>query len=300
MTHHIDPFLEHLRLVRNASPHTVRAYAEDIAAFADFFEAARGGDWAGITYHDIRAFLAFLKENGAGAATVARRLAALRAFFRYLVRGGHLEHNPIVGISNPRKERRLPKVLTEREMDALSQSQAVEKILEIRDHAIIETLYASGVRVSEMVGLDVSDLDIAAGEMRVMGKRAKERLAFLGRSAIEALSDYFALARPHLAARNPKGDCGALFLNYKGGRLSSRSVAILMEKYTQEAALRQKATPHTLRHSFATHLLEHGADLRSVQEMLGHTSLTTTQIYTHLTADHLKEVYKKAHPRKDE
>jgi len=299
MIHHIDPFLEYLRLVRNVSPHTIRAYSEDIVGFVAFFEEVRRGDWEKIDYHDIRAFLAYLKQHGASTATVSRKLAALRAFFRYLKRGGHLPHNPTVGIANPRKERRLPRVLTEEEMDHLSQSQAVEKILGIRDHAIIETLYASGIRVSELVALDVRDVDIAAREMRVMGKRSKERIAFLGRSAIEALSDYLALARSHLAARNPKGDCGALFLNYRGGRLSARSVDALMAKYTQEAALRQKVTPHTLRHTFATHLLEHGADLRSVQEMLGHANLTTTQIYTHLTTEHLKDVYRKAHPRKE-
>lgn len=297
----IDAFLAHLRGVRGASLHTVRAYAEDLAQFAAF-AAGRGIDAAGsVDTPLLRAFVADLTtEKGLARASVARKAAALRSFFRFLARRGAVERSPAQNIVTPRKKPSLPKAIGEDAVSALLCAPAASTPDGLRDRAILETLYASGMRVGELVALNAADLtfdNATEGVARIRrGKGGKERIALLGRAAVAALTAYLHNGRPaqYAAAKKP---CDALFLNRFGGRLSDRGVRRLFDKYCAAVSESHKVTPHTLRHSFATHLLDNGADLRIVQELLGHADLATTQIYTHVSTVRLKDVYEKAHPQ---
>lgn len=293
----IDAFLFHLRTVRAASPHTIKAYAEDLLQF---------DEWAkrqGITRVDavetshVRAYLAFLTtERGLARTTVARKIASVRALFRFLLRRGVVKKSPAQSVSTPRKRTPLPKFLGEDAVAALLESPDPTEPAGLRDRAILETLYASGIRASELVGLDLGDLSLTPGEGEVHirhGKGNKARIALLGSAAVRALETYLAEARPALTGKKPSS---AVFLNRLGGRLSDRGVRRLFDKHCGAVAASHKITPHTLRHSFATHLLDNGADLRVVQELLGHSDLSTTQIYTHVTTARLQDVYEKAHP----
>ncbi len=245
----------------------------------------------------IRAYLSHA-AGAAGAVSLARKLSAIRSLYRFLVREGLAEANPARAVATPRRPRRLPEVLPEDEVAALVESPRLAAPLERRDRAFLELLYASGLRVSELTGLDVGDADLGAGLVRVLGKRQKERIVPFGRPAAEALRRYLEEARPVLAAGAERGRGGeALFLNHRGGRLTSRSVARRLEGWTRRAGLARHVHPHVLRHCFATHLLGNGADLRGIQELLGHASLSTTQRYTHLDWKRLAEVYDSAHPR---
>ncbi len=290
-------FLRHLALERNASEHTVKSYREDLTQAATFF-ATKLGDTAApsrLTSRLIRSYLVWLHEQGYAKSTVARRLAALRSWTRFLCRQGRLTADPTAGIRGPRQDKNLPHFLSQDAILRLLDAPGSEQALELRDRAILETLYSAGLRVSELTGLDERDVDLDDGVATVRGKGRKERLVLLGPHALAALKRWLE-QRPAIAGR-AGGAVPAVFLNKNGTRLTSRSVGRLVEKYLRATGLDPKTSPHSLRHSFATHLLDRGADIRSVQELLGHRSLGTTQIYTHVTTQRLQESYQKAHPR---
>ncbi|HVJ83327.1 MAG TPA: tyrosine recombinase XerC [Planctomycetia bacterium] len=289
----IDRFLDHLKIERNASAHTVKAYAEDLFAARDFFTAQGAGDVGGLSSRQIRAFLAHLSESGYAASSIARRFSGLRSFCRYLIREGALERNPCEGLRSPKIGRKLPHFLAGNQIETLLNAPDVSIPMGLRDKAILETLYGGGLRVAELAGLDLPDVDLAEGIARVRGKGKRERLAPLGKHATAALHRWIQARRPKVDKKGKPTP--AMFLNRFGGRLTTRSVGRLLERYLKIAGLDPKTTPHTLRHTFATHLLERGADIRSVQELLGHASIATTQIYTHVTADRLRDAYDKAH-----
>lgn len=293
----VEAYFSHLEFGRNSSPHTLRNYRLDVETFAGW-SAQRGkgiGEelWRSVTPGDVRSYLASLHPNHA-KTSVARRLSGLRAFFRYLVREGHVAANPALAVSAPKAGRKLPEFMPVDEILHLLDTVADEGLSGARDKAILETLYATGVRVSELVGLDVKDLDFANGFARVRGKGKVEREVVLTAQAMRALNCYFdARSANGLEATRE----AAVFLNARGGRLTDRSVRRILDAWLLRAALSRKVSPHTLRHTFATHLLAGGADLRAIQELLGHKSLSTTQKYTHLGIERLMEVYDKAHPR---
>jgi integrase/recombinase XerC len=285
-------FLRHLERERNASPHTLRGYGEDLAQFERYLErelgrAPRPED---VDHLLVRGFLAELHQRGLRKSSSARRLAALRSFFRYLCREGCLAANPARGLSTPRQEQRIPAVLDEAQVASLLDLPG-DGVQALRGRAILELLYGTGIRCAEAVALDVHELDLAERMVRVLGKGRKERVVLFGRRAQQALAAWLE-ERKQL---KPRSD--ALFLNARGGRLTGRSIRSLVAQRVKQVALARRCSPHTLRHSFATHLLTRGADLRAIQELLGHTSLSTTQRYTHVDTRHLLEVYKKAHPR---
>lgn len=287
----IDRFLRYLATERNVSPRTLEAYASDLAQFAAFVSRERG-EGAGAAEVDhllIRRYLAFLHKE-LRKSSIGRKLAAIRAFFKYLVRSGEAAKNPAELVSTPKREKRLPFHLNIDEVTALVEAPRETDLLTLRDRAILETLYSCGIRVSELTGLEVEGVDLEEGLVRVLGKGGKERMVPLGSHARQAITRY-------LAARNHPPHDAPLFLNARGGRLSSRSVARVVDQYIVKLATSKKVSPHTLRHTFATHMLEGGADLRAIQELLGHASLSTTQKYTHVSIDRLMEVYDKAHPK---
>jgi len=302
MNHELDRFVDYLRAARNASEHTVRGYATDIAQFIGFLESEElGTNPADIDSRTMRRYLARLQKQGIGKRSVARKLSSLRSFFKHLQRKGLIESDPTTGLPSPKLEKRLPKFLRSEQVEALLQRPDTSDPFGMRDAAILEALYASGVRVSELVGLDLEDLDLSAGEAKVLGKGSKERIALLGRFAREALASYLSFGRPKLLPSTEDGPREqALFLNKDGGRLTDRSIRRILNTYFGQVSDEMKISPHALRHSFATHMMENGADLRSIQELLGHASISTTQIYTHVSRERLKQVYEAAHPRATE
>lgn len=292
-------FLDDLKHRRGVSRHTVKSYRADLNQFTSFLVDEWGMDPEKLTPEDVdvltlRGFLAHLHNKGTARSSTARKLAALRTFFRFLTREGRLEKNPARLISTPRQEKKIPDRLEENEVERLLDSPDKTEPLGRRDHAILELFYATGLRVSELVGLDRSSIERDAQLVRAKGKGRKERLVPYGEPAAMALQAYL-IDRQEIARRGPGTD--ALFLNARGQRLTSRSVHRLVRKYLTQAALRSGLSPHSLRHAFATHLLERGADLRSIQELLGHSSLSTTQKYTHLSTAKLLKVYEKSHPK---
>lgn len=289
-----DRFLERLRAARGASEHTLRAYGLDLADLIGFL-AGRGVQGPGaISPRALRAWLGDLDDRGLAKATIQRRLSAARSFLKMLVEEGTLEVDPAMGLRQRRGQRHLPTVLSRDEVGRLLEAPDAETHLGRRDRAILETMYSAGTRAAETVGLDRRDLDLRAGVARVLGKGRKERLVAIGSHAKAALERYLA-DRTRPAPAPSAGD--ALFLSRRGTRLSTRTLEDLVKRHALAADIARKATPHTLRHSFATHLLDGGADLRSVQELLGHAHLVTTQIYTHVSISRLAEIYEKAHPR---
>lgn len=298
MDESLSEFLRHLALEKNSSTHTVKAYREDLTGACEFFQGRLGSqklEPGRVSTRLVRAYLAWLHEQGYAKTTIARKLAAVRSLCRFLCRQGTLASNPADGLRGPRLERKLPHFMSENDLDQLLVAPDEASPLGLRDRAILETMYSAGVRVSELTGLNVDDIDLDAGLATVRGKGKRERLALLGPKAKKCLTRWLE-ARSALLARLKRTQT-ALFLNKNGSRLTSRSVGRLLEKYLGQAALDGRSSPHTLRHSFATHLLDRGADIRSVQELLGHRSLGTTQIYTHVTTNRLRESYHKAHPR---
>jgi integrase/recombinase XerC len=293
----VDRFLTYLRVERNASPLTIKSYREDLAALAEYFHDATGSlpEPAAISTVGLRDYVTAMHEAGYSKSTVARRLASLRSFFRFGQREGWVEGNPAKALRNPRKATRLPHFLTTDEVARLLAAPPGDEPMGVRDRAMLETCYSAGLRVSELVGLDDGDVDLAAGTLRVRGKGRRERLALVGSYAARALRRWLAVRR--VAGDEPEGTGTPVFVNKFGRRLTTRSVARMIEKYLKLTGLDRRTTPHTLRHSFATHLLDRGADIRSVQELLGHKSLITTQIYTHVSASSLREAYERAHPR---
>lgn len=328
----VERFLEYLDSERSFSPHTIRGYAADLTQFCQFLLAMDGPpgpdarDVIGLALADlppleeadlpriealvlkaapidVRSFLVAMRNSQLSKASVARKLATLRSLYRYLVRVEAVESSPVSVIRTPRQDKRLPKFLDVQQITALLEAPDGSTILGRRDRAILETIYSSGLRISELVGLNLEDLDEFSEALRIRGKGKKERLVPIGSAALEAIHSYLEMrgstgvppatgqgASPRNARRGP------LFVGKTGRRIDPRSVRRKLDKYLLMAGIPQHVSPHALRHSFATHMLSAGADLRSVQEMLGHESLSTTQIYTHLTTQRLQEVYRKAHP----
>ena len=295
MDEHLDKFIIYLIAEKNASLYTIKNYRHEIRQFLDFLKEQGIDSWDGVDRYVLRRYLAWLQAEGYVKASIARRISELRSFCRYLVREDILDTNPIRVISSPKIPKRLPNYLAPHEVEALLAAPDATVPQGQRDQAILEVLYASGLRVSELVSLNLSNLDLRHGELRVWGKGGKERLALLGQPACKALTCYIQDGRSKLIKENRATN--ALFLNRLGSRLSTRSVSNVLDKYAKLAGLERRVTPHVMRHTFATHLLDGGADLRVVQELLGHASLSTTQIYTHVSQARAKEVYRKAHPR---
>jgi integrase/recombinase XerC len=294
----IGRFLQFLRVERNASAYTIKSYREDPAALADYLAEAHGGQCPApgdVTVLELRGYVAALHEAQYAKTTIARRLASMRSFFRFGQREGWTKTNPAKPLRNPRKGRTLPHFLSAEDIGRLLMVPPAESPMGRRDRAILETMYSAGLRVGELVGLDLGDLDLEAAILRVRGKGRRERLAPVGSYALRALRRWLALRKTH--PREPAGAAGPVFVNRFGRRLTTRSVARMLEKYLRITGLDQRTTPHSLRHSFATHLLDRGADIRSVQELLGHKSLVTTQIYTHVSTAALRAIYERAHPR---
>jgi integrase/recombinase XerD len=291
----IDRFLAHQRVEAGASPHTLEAYSHDLAAFAEFCARRRVDAVEAVTAAEILAFVLHRRgKQKLSARTVARNLVAVRNFFRFLIEEGALAANPAESVDLPKATRPLPKFLTEDEVEKILAAPDIAKPLGLRDRAMLEVLYASGLRVSELVGLPLSALNLDIGLLRVIGKRRKERLVPLGDIAADWLTRYLDTAR---AALRKQRRSEAVFLSNRGGPMTRQHFHLLVDRYAKAAGITRKISPHVLRHSFATHLLEHGADLRAVQEMLGHTDLSTTEIYTHVNRERLKKVHAKHHPR---
>jgi integrase/recombinase XerC len=293
----IGQFLQYLRVERGASPHTLKGYREDLHALAEYLADGDGTCPApgSITIGELRGFLSALHDAGYAKTSISRRLASVRSFLRFGQRAGWSKSNPAKALRNPRKSRKLPHFLTTDEVGKLLSAPQGNLPAAMRDRALLETLYSAGLRVSELVGLNDGDLDFPAGIVRIRGKGKRERLAPIGSYAASALKSWLEVRT--LSVREKTGREAPVFTNKFGTRLTTRSVARMLEKHLKETGLDSRTSPHTLRHSFATHLLDRGADIRSVQELLGHKSLVTTQIYTHVSTANLKAAYEKAHPR---
>ena len=297
----IQQYAAHLRNERNLSAHTLRNYLSDLAQFQNFLRErelaldADGAVAAGkVDIHVVRAYLASLAADRK-KSSIGRKLAALKGFFRYLVTTKRLDHDPLLLINSPKQEKPLPKFLTVDDAFHLLDAVKLENGLDLRDRAVLEVFYSTGIRVSELVGLDWADIDVQLGIVRVVGKGSKERIVPIGAVALKSLESYGDSVRQQWQV-SCRGET-PVFLNHRGRRITTRSVARIVEKHLKLAGIQIKMGPHGLRHSFATHLLNGGADLRVIQELLGHVSLSTTQRYTHLNLDQLTAVYDKAHPR---
>jgi integrase/recombinase XerC len=293
----IAQFLRFLSVERNAAPLTIKSYREDLTSLAEYLGQACGREPspAEVTPLDLRGYVSALHEAGYAKTSVARRLASLRTFYKFAQREGLADGNPAKPLRNPRPDRKLPHFLSTDEIGRLLTAPAATTPMGLRDRAILETMYSAGLRVSEAVGMNDGDLDLAEGLVRIRGKGRRERLAPLGSFAAKALARWSRIRRP--SPKELKGPLAPVFTNRFGRRLTTRSVHRMLFKYLKLSGLDLRTTPHTLRHSFATHLLDRGADIRSVQELLGHKSLVTTQIYTHVSTAGLRAVYEKAHPR---
>jgi integrase/recombinase XerC len=292
----VAAFLQYLKIERNCSPLTIKSYGEDFASILEYLGDVAGGIPApgDVTVATLRGYVAYMHECEYSRSTMARRLACLRSFFRYCCREKLAATNPAKALRTPRAGRRLPHFLSTEQVAQLLEAPPANQPLGLRDRAVLETLYSAGLRVAELASLNVEDWDRDADIVRVVGKGRKERVAPIGRYAAQALARWLEVRSPDPTA--PAVQQGAMFLNKRGRRLTTRSVGRLLEKYIRQTGLDRLTTPHTLRHSFATHLLDGGADLRSVQELLGHKSLTTTQIYTHVSTKRLRDTYEAAHP----
>ena len=299
-TSQIERFLDYLAAERGLSPHTLAAYRRDLARYRAFLSTLSVEDAALATEEDVAGFVAHLSSVGPGdgrsyrTSSVARALAAVRSLHRFLVQEGEAEEDPTAGVVRPRVPRTLPRPLSVDDVGRILASPTGGAPVALRDAAILETLYGAGLRISELVALDVDDVDLEEGSVRVIGKGNKERVVPLGGYAREALGSYLTRSRPSLASRTSRA---ALFLNHRGGRLTRQGCDGILRGHARRAGILKTVSPHVLRHSFATHLLEGGADVRVVQELLGHASVATTQIYTLVTEQHLREVYFSAHPR---
>ncbi len=292
----VEGFLRYLRIERNASPLTLKSYRSDLARLLQFLVSTDAGlhEPRDVSIGQLRGYVADLHQRGYAHSTIARRLASLRSLFEYCRREKLVESNPARALRTPRQGRRLPHFLSTEQVAKLLETPPADQAAGLRDRAILETLYSAGLRVSELVSLDLADWDRDSNVLRVRGKGRKERIAPVGRFAAAAILDWLQHRQPDNSTSAT--DLDAMFLNRFGRRLSARSVGRMLEKHIAAAGLDQLTSPHTLRHSFASHMLDGGADLRSVQELLGHKSLTTTQIYTHVSTRRLRETYDRAHP----
>lgn len=311
----LSDFLIHLKVQRNVSENTLTAYENDLSNFLNYLERA-DKSLEQIDHLFLRRYLAYLGTLNYSKTSISRKLSAIRSFLKFLVTERRVSSNYSLLVSAPKKERRLPRVLTHDDIDLLLEAPVGDNPIGLRDRAILELLYATGIRASELIGLDLKDINLTEGEIKVFGKGRRERVVYLNKPATEALTRYLEDGRPVLL-KNPPPKAGlprqrriglgpkqltqekepALFLNKNGRRLSVRYLRILINNYVLKSGIGRKTSPHTLRHSFATHLLEGGADLRTIQELLGHVDLSTTQVYTHLDKQRLKGIYRRSHPR---
>ncbi len=297
MTEVVERFIQYLSSQKHYSSHTVQAYQTDIEQFFEFMKQRigphKGYDIDEVSKEDIRIFISGLVRHGMSSRTVARKLASLKALFQYLLRTGVVKINPAAALHGPKLEKHLPGFLREEEIrDALA-SIDQKSATGVRDRAILELFYGTGMRLSELIHLNMEDIDLSAGTVRVYGKGGKERILPVGRNTGQKIKAYLS-RRKEL---HPKGEVRAVFLNRQGERMSSRGVQLIVQKWLQHASEKKQLGPHVIRHTFATHLLDRGADLEAVKELLGHASLSTTQVYTHLTTDRIRKIYRQAHPR---
>jgi len=291
----VHGFLRYIEVEAGFSRNTIQAYRNDLNQFMDFLAPLGLADWRAVGGEVIVSYMLHLKDRGYRTATVARKVASVKSFFHFLVKEGRLAEDPTASLAAPRVRKKLPRVLAQDEVvRLLAMPRDGSGAKALRDAAMLELMYASGMRVSELVGLDVGDVDLSSGTVRCLGKGRKERLMPLYNRAVEAIHDYLADGRvAYLKSRDER----ALFLNPRGARLSRQGLWLIIKGYVERAGIESEVTPHTLRHSFATHLLSGGANLREVQELLGHSNLATTQIYTQLSNDALRAVYDRTHPR---
>ncbi|MDY6795926.1 MAG: tyrosine recombinase [Actinomycetota bacterium] len=295
-----EKYLRYLETERNLSPHTLRAYGADLDIFAEYCERSGRLEPGDIDHRFLRRYLSYLQTRGYSRSTVARRTSAVKGLYRYLVARGYIEKDPAVVLSPPRRDRRLPRVLRVQDIDAAESGKGLHIYrTSLRDMALVELLYATGMRVGELAGLDLDDLDLDNGEVRVIGKGRKERILPVHDVAQQLVKAYMERERSLLAANSTGSgeEEEPLFLSIRGGRLSDRGIRRVVERFFRCLEGGKRISPHTLRHTFATHLLQGGADLRTVQELLGHVDLSTTQIYTHLSKGQLREVFFQTHPR---
>lgn len=296
MKDHLKDFIHFLMVEKGLAKNTIISYERDLKSYLQYLEQVESiSQINDVQRVHIVHFLGFLKEQGKSSKTLARHIASLRAFHQFLLRDKVSDQDPSVHIESPKMERTLPKVLNMQEVEVLLDSPKQKDQYGIRDKAMLELLYATGIRVSELIGLDLGDVHLTMGFVRCIGKGNKERIIPIGKTAVKALQSYLDMGRPFFVTKKHKED--ALFLNHHGKRLTRQGFWKILKRLAQEAGIQKELTPHTLRHSFATHLLENGADLRAVQEMLGHADISTTQIYTHVSKTRLKDVYSKFHPR---
>ncbi|GAV23457.1 tyrosine recombinase XerC [Carboxydothermus pertinax] len=293
MPEELKAFLNYLLLERNYSPHTIAAYQKDISEFWEFLQGEKSLTMVGEL--ELKKFLVYLLKKKLSRRTVARKMVALRSFYRFLKKSGFIKENPSLNLELPKIPKTLPEVLTVEEALKIIESQKQFTPIEIRNKALLELFYGAGLRIGEIVGLKLGDVDLAQGYVRVTGKGRRQRIIPLGSYALNALKLYLEVSRPALGPKSEQ-----LFLNQRGGGITPRGVRLIIAKIVKKAGINRKITPHTFRHSYATHLLEGGADIRSVQELLGHKRLSTTEIYTHLSKEQLREVYIQAHPRSRE
>ncbi len=294
MKEFIDSFLSYLSVERGLAKNTILSYQEDLNSYMGFLAKHSIGALSKTDRNDIVSFMLYQKDKGLAANSVARRLAAIKMFYRFLVRERILKNDPTSLIDSPKLWKKIPETLSLNEVEAILSQPDLRDRQGIRDKAILETLYATGMRVSEAVNLKKDNVNLDIGFLRCIGKGNKERVIPLGKKAIVSIKRYLEVSRPYLAK---KKECGYLFLNRSGNRISRQSLWKIIKKYALAARIKKPISPHILRHSFATHLLERGADLRSVQEMLGHSNISTTQIYTHVNKDRLKSIHRMFHPR---
>lgn len=290
----INEFINYLSTERGLAMNTLESYGRDLRQYSQYLETDEESEMGPVSRATIVAYLVHLQGQGKATATIARRLAALKAFYQFLVRQKYLSQDPTANLESPKLEKRLPKVLSVREVELLLAQPDPGQAAGMRDRAMLELLYATGIRVSELVALDVGDVNLELGYIQCSGKGAKQRIVPLGSLAIASCRDYLESGRNRLVKDREEQ---ALFVNHHGRRLTRQGFWKIVKKYADDASIDKEITPHTLRHSFATHLLENGADLRSVQEMLGHADISTTQVYSQLTRGRLKEVYARTHPR---
>ena len=301
----LDRFITYLKVERNFSPHTLVSYKGDLKSFIEFLKRDKVDSLNKVDRLQVRKFLAHLARKNFEKSTIARKLSSIRSFFRYLAREKITAQNPTIYIPTPKRMKKIPSFLDLDEVRLLLELPDKRTLLGLRDRAILEILYGSGLRVSELVNLNISDIDLLGGMIKVKGKGSKERLVPIGQIGLASIERYLRMRQlPEKAAffeiksfQNLSHSKEPLFLNFQGSRLSAQSINRLLHKYIRLASIKKGVSPHTLRHTFATHLLDAGCDLRAVQEMLGHASLSTTQIYTHVTTERLKRIYKKYHPR---
>lgn len=290
----VSEFINYLAVERGLAQNTLESYGRDLRQFQAYLQDSKIDFMKDLNRTTILTYLSNLQTKGKAVSTISRNLAAIKSFYQYLVRERYLEKDPAAHLESPKLEKKLPKVLSVHEVEELLRQPNSLLPAGLRDKAMLELLYATGIRVSELISLNISDVNLDMGYIKCYGKGSKERIVPLGSIAAKCVQDYLGKGRPKLVRTYEEA---ALFINHHGNRLTRQGFWKIIKKYAHEANIVKEITPHTLRHSFATHLLENGADLRSVQEMLGHADISTTQIYTHVTRNHLKEVYDKTHPR---